>query len=141
MSRLKSLHILRSKLGSSVLKYDVNDFGVVSPILQMATTYEVQHLRQDILRGLSTVWPKSLMQWEMREARNINSTGSYDPRRTIPHPMYAFQIHAVLRVLIDTLVLSSTSPVLQRPTNFFQLRFTICLGLPPVNAQKGIPVP
>ena len=89
MSRLKSLHISRSKLGSSVLKYDVNDFGVVSATLQLATTYEVQHLRQDILRGLSTVWPKTLMQWEMREARNINSMGLYDPRKTIPHPMYA----------------------------------------------------
>lgn len=73
---------------SSALKYDINDFGVVSAILRLATTFDVKHLRQDILRGLYFTWPKTLGQWEIREAKSINAAGVYEPRKYIPHPMY-----------------------------------------------------
>lgn len=80
---------VRLKLDSSTLKYDLNDFDVVSAILRLATTFEVKHLRLDILRGLSVAWPKTLSQWEIRETKSTNSMGAYDPRKTLPHPMYA----------------------------------------------------
>ncbi|KAG6828807.1 hypothetical protein H0H92_006689 [Tricholoma furcatifolium] len=78
--------------GISALKYDVNDFGVVSGILQLATKYEVQYLRIDILRGLSVSWPKHLSQWEVREARAIGTTGVYEPRKSIPHPILVINL-------------------------------------------------
>ncbi|KAG5643446.1 hypothetical protein DXG03_000919 [Asterophora parasitica] len=65
--------------GISALKYDINDFGVVSAILRLATTYEVKHLRADILRGLSYAWPRNLAHWELREARLLSTTGVYEP--------------------------------------------------------------
>ncbi|KAG6865204.1 hypothetical protein C0991_004513 [Blastosporella zonata] len=78
---------LLKRVDSSALKYDVNDFGVVSAILQLATKFEVKHLRADILRGLSLSWPKSVAQWEAREARCIGPTGVYEPRKVITHPI------------------------------------------------------
>ncbi|KAG6844620.1 hypothetical protein H0H87_005477 [Tephrocybe sp. NHM501043] len=73
--------------GISALKYDVNDFAVVSVILQLATKFEVKHLQTDILRGLSLFWPKTLAQWEAREAMCLGPTGMYEPRKIITHPI------------------------------------------------------
>ncbi|KAF5386231.1 hypothetical protein D9615_002672 [Tricholomella constricta] len=78
--------------GISTLKYDVNDFGVVSAILQLATTYEVKHLRTDILRGLSSAWPRTLAQWELREARSLSMAGVYEPRKSFPHPILVINL-------------------------------------------------
>jgi hypothetical protein len=81
------------KTYSSALKYDNTDFSVVSAILQLAAKYQVKHIRADLIRGLSTLYPKTLAQWEIREARVTSPSGTYDPRKTIPHPMCViFQI-------------------------------------------------
>ncbi|KAG6918054.1 hypothetical protein DXG01_016710 [Tephrocybe rancida] len=77
---------------SSALKYDVNDFGVVSAIFQLSTKYEVKHLRADILRGLALSWPRHLAQWEAREARSIGPTGVYEPRKVITHPILVINL-------------------------------------------------
>lgn len=73
---------------SSALKYDITDFGVVAAILKLSTNFQVKHLRLDILRGLSSFWPKTLAQWEIREAKVTSISGIYEPRKTLPHPMY-----------------------------------------------------
>jgi hypothetical protein len=75
------------KIHSSALKYDTTDFGVVSAILRLAAKYEVKHIRNDLIRGLSSSYPKTLVQWETREAMATSPSGDYDPRKTIPHPM------------------------------------------------------
>ncbi|GLB45083.1 hypothetical protein LshimejAT787_1901610 [Lyophyllum shimeji] len=78
--------------GISALKYDLNDFGVVSAILQMATTFEVKHLRNDLLRGLSNAWPDNLAQWDVRERNSTSMAGVYEPRKTIPHPILVINL-------------------------------------------------
>ncbi|KAF8070000.1 hypothetical protein FPV67DRAFT_1560971 [Lyophyllum atratum] len=96
--------------GISALKYDVDDFGMVSAILQLATTYEVKHLRMDLLRGLSHAWPNNLAQWELREAKSTCSmTGVYEPRKSIPHP-----------ILVINLAQAASAPELL-PTAFYDL--------------------
>jgi len=82
---LQSVFVLKNI--SSALKYDNTDFGVVSAILQLAAKYQVKHIRNDLIRGLSTLYPKTLGQWEIREMKATSPSGSYDPRKTIPHPM------------------------------------------------------
>lgn len=72
---------------SSALKFDLNDFGVVAAILKLSTKYQVKHLRMELIRGLSPAWPKTLPQWEIREAKATSMGGMYEPRKTIPHPM------------------------------------------------------
>lgn len=57
-------------------------------LLQMATKYEVQDLRKEILQGLAVHWPHALGEWDAREARATNADGVYDPRRVYTHPMY-----------------------------------------------------
>ena len=76
------------KIHSSALKYDNTDFSVVSAILRLAAKYQVKHIRTDLIRGLSALYPKTLAQWEIREARVTSPSGAYDPRKTIPHPMF-----------------------------------------------------
>ncbi|RDB16819.1 hypothetical protein Hypma_002372 [Hypsizygus marmoreus] len=78
--------------GISALKYDANDFDVVSAILQLATKYDVKHLRADLLRGLSSAWPPILGQWEIREAKATNSGGVYEPRKHFPNPIMVINL-------------------------------------------------
>ncbi|KAF5348722.1 hypothetical protein D9758_006790 [Tetrapyrgos nigripes] len=73
--------------GISHLVYDVQTFNVISSLLRLFTKFEVHHLRKEIIRGLSTIWPPSLAQWDIREANATNSFGVYEPRQTIPHPI------------------------------------------------------
>lgn len=55
--------------------------------MNLSSKYQVAHLRKDLLVGLSKAWPQTLAQWDVREALATNSSGLYEPRRVIPHPM------------------------------------------------------
>jgi hypothetical protein len=74
-------------LSSPHLKNDNTDFANVSAVLRLATKYEVNRLRQDVLRGLSVAWPRFLAQWDIREANATSTNGVYEPRKFLPHPM------------------------------------------------------
>ncbi|KAF8639534.1 hypothetical protein AX17_001439 [Amanita inopinata Kibby_2008] len=78
--------------GISHLKYDVNDFGNVSAVLRLSTKYQTKRLRKDILEGMSTVWPRSLAQWEVREANATSANGVYEPRKFLPHPIMVINL-------------------------------------------------
>ncbi|KIL62543.1 hypothetical protein M378DRAFT_128722 [Amanita muscaria Koide BX008] len=73
--------------GISHLKHNTLDFPNVSAVLRLATKYQVKRLRQDVLNGLSQVWPRTLPQWEIREANATNASGVYEPRKVLPHPI------------------------------------------------------
>ena len=79
---------LKSRSNSSTLKYDPQEFEIVSSLLQLSTKYRVERLREDLLRGLSRVWPTTLQGWEFRESDATNGSGAYKPRSHYPHPMY-----------------------------------------------------
>ncbi|KAK7692666.1 hypothetical protein QCA50_004299 [Cerrena zonata] len=65
---------------------DGNDFQATSALLRLSTQYEVNALREEVLRRLSLSWPSNLVQWESRERRVTDANGVYAPRPTIPHP-------------------------------------------------------
>ncbi|EPQ57434.1 hypothetical protein GLOTRDRAFT_39275 [Gloeophyllum trabeum ATCC 11539] len=73
--------------GLGRLRYDGNDFLAVSGLLRLCTKYHVHNLRQQLLRGLSVLWPTTLSQWEQREKLATDSSGLYAPRPMIPHPI------------------------------------------------------
>ncbi|KAF9526523.1 hypothetical protein CPB83DRAFT_876800 [Crepidotus variabilis] len=73
--------------GTSGLKFDTHDFESVSALLRLSTKYGVEHIRRDILRGLSTSWPRTLSAWENREAEATDGNGNYKPRTIYPHPI------------------------------------------------------
>ncbi|KAJ3482166.1 hypothetical protein NLJ89_g12156 [Agrocybe chaxingu] len=73
--------------GVSGVRYDQTDFESVSALLRLSTKYSVEHVRRDILRGLSTIWPRTLSAWEFREADATDPSGVYKPRCIYPHPM------------------------------------------------------
>lgn len=64
----------------------------------MLTKYKVHHLQNDILRGLSNYWPTTLTQWDAREASVTGQDGTYTPRDSLPHPMYAESTNRLLDV-------------------------------------------
>jgi hypothetical protein len=64
----------------------------------MLTKYKVHHLQNDILRGLSNYWPTTLTQWDAREASVTGQDGTYTPRDSLPHPMYAESTNCLLDV-------------------------------------------
>lgn len=63
------------------------DFCVTSALLKLATAYEVDNLRAEIIQRFTQCWPKSLSQWEIREKSAVNEDGVYAPRPKLPHPM------------------------------------------------------
>ncbi len=83
------LHGLLTKLRRSHIKYTCKTFSKVSSLLRLCTHYQVGHLRQDLLRGLSATWPTTLQGWDAREADATNLAGLYEPREKYPHPMLA----------------------------------------------------
>ena len=80
---------------SSDLKHDVKDFDTVSSILRMSAKYGVKHIRRDLLRGMSAVWPRTLGAWELRETEATDSSGLYKPRSVYPHPMSVHNSHFI----------------------------------------------
>ena len=64
------------------------DFAVTSALLKLATAYEIESLRTEIIRRLSQSWPAKLDQWEIREKSAVNEEGVYAPCPKLPHPMY-----------------------------------------------------
>jgi len=72
------------------VKHNSQDFEIVSAILRLSTKYAVEHIRKDILRGMTTIWPRNLSGWELREADATDTTGVYKPRSVYPHPMQVF---------------------------------------------------
>ena len=83
--RYRTIHSFR--ICSSCMVYDGTTFPTVSGLLRLSTKYRVDHLREEIIRGLSTSWPTTLSQWEARELRATDATGVYAPRHALPHPM------------------------------------------------------
>ncbi|PPQ90553.1 hypothetical protein CVT25_015867 [Psilocybe cyanescens] len=78
--------------GVSGVKHDYQDFENVSALLRLSTKYGVEHIRNDILRGMSTIWPKILSAWEFREADATDVTGIYKPRSVYPHPILVINL-------------------------------------------------
>ncbi|KIJ67683.1 hypothetical protein HYDPIDRAFT_173491 [Hydnomerulius pinastri MD-312] len=78
--------------GISFLTYDEPGFETVAGLLRVLTTYKVQHIRNDILRVLSTSWPTILTQWESRECSVTSLEGVYSPRPTFPHPIEVIKL-------------------------------------------------
>lgn len=64
----------------------------MSAILRLATKYEAHKIREDVLRGMNHAWPKTLAEWETREASAIRSNGLYEPRLTYPHPILVINL-------------------------------------------------
>ncbi|KAF9268647.1 hypothetical protein L218DRAFT_522097 [Marasmius fiardii PR-910] len=73
--------------GLSELKYDKDSFHVVASVLRLSTRYEVLHLRRQLLRGLTEVWPDDLTEWDLRESNATSASGVYEPRAVMPHPI------------------------------------------------------
>ncbi|KXN90801.1 hypothetical protein AN958_03455 [Leucoagaricus sp. SymC.cos] len=73
--------------GVSRIRHDPSNFEIVSAVLRLATKYHAQKIREDILRGMMPSWPKTLTQWEIREAAATNANGLYKPRLCYPHPI------------------------------------------------------
>ena len=73
----------------SGVKHDAEDFDVVASLLRLTTKYAVEHIRKDILRGMTAIWPRTLSAWEFREADATDAAGVYKPRSLYPHPMSA----------------------------------------------------
>lgn len=65
---------------------DGTDFQATSALLRLSTEYEINSLREEILRRLGLSWPRTLVQWESRERRATDASGVYAPRPSIPHP-------------------------------------------------------
>lgn len=76
----------------STLTYKIKDFETTSAILRLSTKYEVDHLRNDIIRIMSPVWPRTLGHWEFREAEATNQAGFYEPRSIYPHPLLVINL-------------------------------------------------
>ncbi|KAG7091075.1 hypothetical protein E1B28_010132 [Marasmius oreades] len=73
--------------GLSELKYDKDSFQVIASVLRLSTRYEVLHLRNQLLRGLTEMWPDNLTEWDLRESNATTESGVYEPRAVIPHPI------------------------------------------------------
>ncbi|KAG2150827.1 hypothetical protein DEU56DRAFT_778683 [Suillus clintonianus] len=81
-------HFLKAMYdGISFVTYDSEGFPALSGLLRILTKYKVHHLRNDILRALSTYWPTTLAQWDTREASVTGQDGTYTPRDSLPHPI------------------------------------------------------
>ncbi|THH30930.1 hypothetical protein EUX98_g3251 [Antrodiella citrinella] len=63
------------------------DFPVTHALLKLATAYEVDNLREEIIHRLGQSWPTTLGQWEVREKSAVNEEGVYAPRPKLPHPI------------------------------------------------------
>ncbi|KAF8893391.1 hypothetical protein BD779DRAFT_1436137 [Infundibulicybe gibba] len=85
--------------GLSFLKSHKEDFYIFSSILRLSTKYEVAHLRAGIIHGMHDVWPSTLAQWEVREAKATASDGVYDPRQSTPHPILVINVARVANAL------------------------------------------
>lgn len=68
------------------MSLDGTDFQATSALLRLSSEYGVNSLREEILRRLGLSWPRTLIQWEIRERRVTDATGVYAPRPSIPHP-------------------------------------------------------
>ncbi|KAK0455458.1 uncharacterized protein EV420DRAFT_1553764 [Desarmillaria tabescens] len=78
--------------GVSHIKYTNKTFSKVSSLLRLCTHYQVGHLRQELLRGLSATWPTTLQGWDAREAAATNVAGLYEPREKYPHPILVINL-------------------------------------------------
>ena len=78
--------------GVSTLRYGPSDFDLVSALLRLATKFQAQKIRDDVLRGLSHSWPSTLAQWEIREAAATSPNGLYKPRLSYPHPIMVINL-------------------------------------------------
>ncbi|KAF5328689.1 hypothetical protein D9619_011690 [Psilocybe cf. subviscida] len=85
--------------GVSGVKYDTHNFEIVSSLLRLSTKYWVEHIRKDILRGMATIWPKTLPAWELREADATDATGVYKPRTIYPHPVLVINLAREVKAL------------------------------------------
>ncbi|KAG7446519.1 uncharacterized protein BT62DRAFT_124122 [Guyanagaster necrorhizus] len=78
--------------GVSHIKYTNKSFSKVASLLRLCTHYQVGHLRQDLLRGLSATWPTTLEGWDAREADATNVAGLYESREKYPHPILVINL-------------------------------------------------
>ncbi|KAF5326275.1 hypothetical protein D9611_000481 [Ephemerocybe angulata] len=72
--------------GVTCLSSSIEDWAVVSAILRLSTKYGVEHVRTEMLRKLTSTWPRNLLAWDMRES-NATNAGLYKPRAIYPHPI------------------------------------------------------
>ncbi|KAJ3877905.1 hypothetical protein F5051DRAFT_242501 [Lentinula edodes] len=74
------------------LSSTTKSFEIVSAMLRLTTKYQVQRLRNDLLRGFSIVWPSSLSLWDAREEAMLSPDGVYEPRKYTPHPIFIINL-------------------------------------------------
>ncbi|KAJ3986602.1 hypothetical protein F5890DRAFT_1578465 [Lentinula detonsa] len=74
------------------LSFTAETYGIISALLRLATKYQVQRLRNDLLQGLAITWPSSLTSWDAREAAMLDSDGIYEPRKCTPHPIFIINL-------------------------------------------------
>ncbi|KAH6897646.1 hypothetical protein BKA70DRAFT_1116204 [Coprinopsis sp. MPI-PUGE-AT-0042] len=84
--------------GVTHLSSSIEDFAVVAVILRLATKYQVEHIRIEILRKLSSTWPRNLLAWDIRES-NATSLGLYKPRAVYPHPIMVIPLFYQVKAL------------------------------------------
>ncbi|KAF9071658.1 hypothetical protein BDP27DRAFT_1262261 [Rhodocollybia butyracea] len=73
--------------GIAELPFTAESFPTVSALIRLATKYQVNRLRKELLRRLSIAWPSSLASWDAREDAMLNSNNIYEPRKFTPHPI------------------------------------------------------
>ncbi|KAL0576297.1 hypothetical protein V5O48_005673 [Marasmius crinis-equi] len=78
--------------GVSELKYDKGNFEIVASLLHLSTKYRVAHLRKQLLRGMTAMWPNNLTDWDLRESNVTSESGVYEPRTVIPHPILVINL-------------------------------------------------
>lgn len=65
---------------------DMDNFRVLSILLNLSTAYGIHVLRMKALRQLLLFWPTTLAQWEAREKDVTSTDGVYALRTGLPHP-------------------------------------------------------
>ncbi|KAJ4483481.1 hypothetical protein J3R30DRAFT_1786748 [Lentinula aciculospora] len=78
--------------GIPELSPTVETFRVISALLRLTTKYQVDRLRNDLLRELTIVWPSSLASWDVREEAMLSLSGVYEPRKYSPHPIFIINL-------------------------------------------------
>lgn len=91
-------------------------FECVSALLRLSKKYEVQHVYDCLYPGLTTMWPRTLEGWERREAASTNAEGIYEPRLTIPHPMYALPSCLASQILTRSRILLARPSISRGPS-------------------------
>lgn len=63
------------------------DFSEAAELLRILHKYNLQTPKMELVSRLSSEWPSTLAEWDVREAKATNAMGAYSPRESLPHPV------------------------------------------------------